>query len=270
MQELKFFLLLLHNTPGIRDKVLYKILKAIYYEGITPSRFLELPYDVYRKRFKLSHDASIALSENLADHLERSYRLMEVLDNLGFRIVSVFDSDYPESVKKFFDFPPPILYMRGDKTLLKKSTFTILNSRDVDERCVEISRKFLSGEVLVSGVYGPGYSYALDFRGPKLGVSDRGVMQISGGRMAKFDAIVAFSGVDDMGTPSSMRLRDRVVASLSRRIIAGCIREGGNMFDLIMESERKGKEICIIDLERDGNRDLIQRGLNPCKIVDFA
>ncbi len=270
MQELDFFVLLLHNVPGIRDKVLYKILKAIYYEGISPTRFLEFSYDVYREKFQLSHEASLALSKYLPEHLRKTADFQEKLKNSGFSIISVFHSAYPDSLKDFLGFPPPVLYVRGNLSILNGPTFTILNSRDADEECVEILKGADFQGVLIAGLYGPGYRYAPGCKNPRVGISDRGVIQISKKRMQMFDVVVSFSGMDDMGTPWSMRMRDKVVVALSDKVVGGCIREGGNMFELILEAKERGKDVCVLDRGVGGNRGLIELGVNPCKILNFA
>ena len=266
MGEMEFFLILLHLVPGIRDKTIYKVLRALYFERISPSRFLEFPFEVYRERFGLLEVSANALGNQLDNLIYKAREASEKMRELGFRAVSVFDETYPSKLKDFMDYPPPIIYARGDMELLNSETFSLLNSRDADERCMRLSLeagKNFSG-VAVGGLYGRNYRFFENIGGKRVAVSDRGIFQITKRRLnLGFDAIISFSGLDDMGTPGSMLMRDRVVVALSDVIVGICIREGGNMDKLLREAAQKGKEILLAEVDYNGDK---LGGLKPLKI----
>ena len=246
MEEMEFFLTLLHAVPGIRDRTIYKILKFLYFEGISPSRFLEFPFRVYREKFGLLEVSARALSEDLEKLIDMAHKYLEDIRKLGFRVISVFDESYPSKLKKFMEYPPPILYVRGNIENVENKTFAILNSRDSNEDCMKFSEEIsskLSG-VVVGGLYGKNYRYMERIKGARAAISDRGVFQISNRRLGMgFETIISFSGVDDMGTPGSMLTRDRVIMALSDKIVGVCIRNGGNMEKLLFEAVEIGKNV---------------------------
>ncbi len=268
MTDLEHFLVLLHSVPGIRDKTIYKILKYLYFEGISPTRFLEFDKDTYRRKVGLSKISSSALADNLVKLLDKTNKLVEEMRNRGFSVISIFDEKYPENLKIYMQDPPPILYIRGDSNLLNESLLALFNSRDVNEEChalaVKVAERF--SETVVTGLYGKNYSFKDSIESRIVAISDRGIFQISGKRLKSADLIVVFSGMDDMGTPTSMILRDRVIMSLASTLVGICIRKGGNMVELLKDAFELEKEVFILENKTGGNIELLKLGIKPLKI----
>jgi len=97
-------------------------------------------------------------------------------------------------------------------------------------------------------------------------ISDRGVLQISKKKLQIADLIIAFSGLNDMGTPTSMINRDRIIMALATTIIGVCIKQGGNMMKLLKRAKELEKEIFVLENEFSGNIELQKLGVKPLKI----
>ena len=272
MTDLEHFLVLLHSVPGIRDRTIYKILKFLYFEGISPTRFLEFDENTYQKRVGLSRVSSSVLANNLVKLLDNTQKLVDKMEERGFKVLSIFEESYPSKLKKYMESPPPILYIRGDIKLLSEELLALFNSRNssrnsriaCNKSAIKVAKRF--GNAVITGLYGKNYSFRDYIESKLIGISDRGILQISKKKLDRFDLVVTFSGLDDMGTPSSMVYRDRMIMSLGDIIVGLCIREGGNMVDLFKKALKMGKKVFVLENEIGGNIELLKLGIRPLKI----
>ncbi len=268
MAGLEHFLVLLHSVPGIRDKTIYKILRYLYFEGISPTRFLEFDKDAYRRKVGLSETSSFALADNLVKLLDDTNKLVEEMRNRGFSVISIFDEKYPANLKIYMKNPPPILYVRGDRELLDEDLLALFNSRDADDKCRELAIKVAEkfGKPVIAGLYGKNYHFRDYVKSKIVAISDRGIFQISRKRLESADLIIVFSGMDDMGTPTSMVLRDKIIMALANTLVGICVRKGGNMKELLKNAFELEKEVFVLENETGGNIELLKLGLKPLKI----
>lgn len=268
MTDLEHFLVLLHSVPGIRDRTIYKILKYLYFEGISPTKFLEFDENTYRKKIGLSKVSSVALGNNLVNLLDETKKLVAEMRDRGFNVISIFDDRYPSRLKIYMNSPPPILYVLGNIKLFDANLLALFNSRDTEKTCINqslhLANKFK--RTLITGLYGKNYSYREYINSGIVAISDRGVLQISKKKLQIADLIIAFSGLNDMGTPTSMINRDRIIMALATTIIGVCIRHGGNMMKLLKRAKELEKEIFVLENEFSGNIELQKLGVKPLKI----
>ncbi len=95
------------------------------------------------------------LLSNFNDKLiEKEYNNLQ---ESGVKIITLFDNNYPKSIiKKFDNSPPPILFCKGNISLLNADSVTIVGSRNVDNAGLEATKKIAkhlaeNGYNIVSG-----------------------------------------------------------------------------------------------------------------------
>ena len=74
--------------------------------------------------------------------------------NIHEKYITIFDDEYPESLKKL-RFPPWVLFYKGDISLLKKECISIVGSRNACNYGEDITRKIVNSnknKVIVSGL----------------------------------------------------------------------------------------------------------------------
>lgn len=72
-------------------------------------------------------------------------RILDKLEKSGIKCVTYFSDDYPETLKNT-DSPPPVLYCKGNTSLLKSNCFAVVGSRRSSANALALCRK-ISGEL---------------------------------------------------------------------------------------------------------------------------
>ena len=135
------------------------------------SRQLALYSCMYRGNWRLINEA--LRNERIPPDIE-----------IGEKYITVLDEAYPASLKQL-QYPPWVLFYRGDVSLLKEKSVTIVGSREVSEYGRGTTEKIASylarSSVLVSGlargVDGIVHKTALDTGGKTIGVIGSGLDQ---------------------------------------------------------------------------------------------
>lgn len=160
MQDDKYLLYKLSNIEGFGTKTLSIILERIKAQNKNLSDFFDLNekdfYELFpefgKGRFsKVNYD----LLSNFNDELtEKRYNNLQ---ESGVKIITLFDNNYPKLIiKKFDNTPPPILFCKGNLSLLNADSVAIVGSRDVDNAGLEATKKIVkhlaeNGYNIVSG-----------------------------------------------------------------------------------------------------------------------
>jgi len=146
-QDLKYWLLL-HSIQGIGPITFKRLLEKIGSPANVFSARIEELQDIPRLSRK-------SVSEILAAHkkLYEIEKLLSVLRKRQFRIVTLFDSDYPSKLKRIRN-APPILYVFGE--LGHKECISIIGARDASPVGLKLAFKFAQelakmGFTIVSG-----------------------------------------------------------------------------------------------------------------------
>lgn len=266
------FALLLAMTPGMGGRSVTRVLARNDLLGRTPEEFLALSTEAYREEYRLGKRAVEQLGENREERIRLTKEIEQRLDGLGVTLVTAADAHYPAMIEELDPDPPGVLFLYGNAKLLESRTFCVLSSRngrmaDLEhiERLTE--EGVLNGEVLVTSHDKPEYQRSavvpLRWGSPRILCLDRGLFQVLGPdlkdeafRMARlwryeFDASTdlvvspfrpeaGFVGVNN-------RVRDRLVACLSRRLDFVHIAEGGNMEQLARLALKAGRDVRVSD-----------------------
>ena len=272
------FALHLAMTPGVGGRSVVRILARNDLLGRTAEEFLGLSPEAMREEYRLNVRQAAALAGGRPD---ATTLLERRLDGLGVRLLTAADAGYPEMVESFDPDPPGVLFLHGNVRLLQAATFAVLASRatlpaglETIERLTE--EGVLGGETLVTGHDRPEYQRSaivpLRWGAPRILVLDRGLFQVLGPDLKDeaFRAARLWRYEFDPGTDLAVspfrpendfigvnnQVRDRLVASLARRIDFVHIAEGGGMGRLARLALKAGRKVRV----PASSADLIEAG----------
>ena len=77
---------------------------------------------------------------------------------------------------------------------------------------------------------------------------------------ASRDLALSCFRIDDHSIGANNRRRDRLIFSLSQKIVALDVRAGGTMFSECLRAFRQGRSVFVTESDQDGNRSLIDQG----------
>lgn len=266
------FSLLLAMTPGVGGRSVTRVLARNNLLGRAPEEFLALSPEAYREEYRLTAKAAAALSGDRAALAEQVEALERRLNALGVTLVTAADAHYPALIEEMDPDPPGVLFLYGNLRLLDARTFCVLSSRNARPADLEAIERLteegvLNSEVLVTGHDRPEYQRSaivpLRWGAPRVLCLDRGLFKVLGedlrdeafraARLWRYqfdpatDLVVSpfrpeadFVGVNN-------RVRDRLVACLSRRLDFVHVAEGGNMQSLIRLALKAGRPVRISD-----------------------
>jgi DNA processing protein len=211
--------------------------------------------------------------------LEVAKRLAEQMEAQGVRLVTLADASYPSLLESIDPDPPGVLYLYGQAWLLDGRTFAVLSSRKSSEdslRQIEAlaEQGVLNGEILVAGHDTPEYQRSavvpLRWGAPRILVLDQGMKKVLGAdlkeeafriaRLWRFqfdpttDLVVATQPPDGAYHGNSNKVRDRLVAGLSRRLDLVEASPGGNMSLLGRRALGSGRPVRVTDKVHDHQR----------------
>ena len=263
------FTLLLAMTPGIGGKSVVRIVARNNLLQRSPQEFLRLPVESWIEEYRLSHRAASSLDAN-RKLAAKTKALEDRLAGLGVTWTTAADAGYPELMEAFDPDPPGVLFLFGNHRLLNAKTFCVMASRgstpaDLDriERATECG--VLDGEIIVSGHDRPEYQRSavvpLRWGAPRILCFDRGLFKVLGedlkdeafraARLWRYEfdhstdlAISPFRpDADFIGVNN--KVRDRLVAGLSRRADFVHVAAGGGMDRLVTMALKAGRPVRV-------------------------
>jgi DNA protecting protein DprA len=123
----------LQSTPGIGQRTMRKFLSWASESNQPLDALFDLPAEELKQRFKLKDDVAAALKGSHAEE-EAESAILE-LDQHGFQLIALEDSAYPSMLlTQLGDDAPPLLYVKGDLTLLTHSGVAFSGSRHASEQ----------------------------------------------------------------------------------------------------------------------------------------
>jgi len=266
------FALLLAMTPGMGGRSVVRVLARNELLGRDNAEFLRLSPEALREEYKLTKKAVDALGGNRDEIVRRTQDLEQRLAGLGVTLVTAADAHYPTLIEEMDPDSPGVLFLYGNSKLLEARTFCVLSSRNTKPADLELIERLteegvLEGEVLVTGHDRPEYQRSavvpLRWGAPRILCLDRGLFKVLGddlrdeafraARLWRYefdpntDLVVSpfrpeadFIGVNN-------RVRDRLVACLSRRLDFVQVAEGGTMEGLIRLALKATRPVRVSD-----------------------
>lgn len=263
------FALHLAMTPGIGGRTVTRILARNELLNRTSEDFLKFSEELLREEYKLSQRAAASLK---GSSLDTTLALEDRLSRLGVELVTAADAHYPSVVEEFDPDPPGVLFLYGNTRLLESKTFCVMSSRgslpaDLDEIERRAEEGVLNGEVLVTGHDRPEYQRSavvpLRWGAPRVLCLDRGLFKVLGedlkdeafraARLWRYQydpstdlAVSPFRpSADFIGVNN--QVRDRLVASLSRRLDFVNVSPEGGMMKLAKQALKVGRPVRVSD-----------------------
>jgi len=163
-------------TPGIGPHRLATLLQAC----ITSLGAHSAPFSFLSALPGFSRAAATAVREA---RVGEGYRLLRQAEEMGARVMTLLDSDYPALLHTIGE-PPPVLFLLGDCGLLDCPAVAIVGSRDHSPYGAEVCRTLATaaarrGIVVISGMArgldAVGHVAALDAGGGTIGVLGNGL-----------------------------------------------------------------------------------------------
>jgi predicted Rossmann fold nucleotide-binding protein DprA/Smf involved in DNA uptake len=266
------FQLLLAMTPGMGGKSVTRVVARNSLLGLAPEEFLALSEECFRESYRLSAKAAHGLAAGAQDLVRQTAAIEHRLTALGVHLVTGADAHYPTLVEEMDPNPPGLLFLYGNTKLLESRTFCVLasrNSRPADLHLIErlTEEGVLASEVLVAGHDRPEYQRSavvpLRWGSPRILCLDRGLFKVLGEDL-KDEAFAAarlwryqFDPETDLAVSPfrpeadfigvNNKVRDRLVAALSRRLDFANIGPGGNMASLARLALKAGRAVRVSD-----------------------
>jgi len=264
---LEELVVLAHTARGVGASTLTTLLHGLQSQCMVPDDLLRLSYREIQERFGLSTHAAGGLAHALARKRHAARHLLERLAALDVTIITCLDAAYPQALIETMRDPPPVLYARGDVSLLRRRLICLANSHGCPADRSRIAEQALeraveAGFVPVTGHNRPEYQLpALVARRravPVCYVLDRGLLEVGQSkeplppfRAARIwsqsaeqrDLVISPFAPSAPYVPGSNRQRDGVIVGLATCVLASYLRPDGNMAALLTHAGRARKRI---------------------------
>jgi len=145
MQSFKYLLYILSNLEGFGPKTLNIIIERVKNKHRTledifnsnEKEFQDLFPEFGKGKFsKINYQSLLNFDDKI---LEKEYNA--ILEK-GIKIITCFDEEYPKFIfEKFDNAPPPILFCKGNISLLNADSVAVIGSRDIDNTGLDTTKK---------------------------------------------------------------------------------------------------------------------------------
>ena len=206
--------------------------------------------------------------------------LVEDLMSQGYDILPVTHEEYPKLLKKNLKFNAPVvIYIKGNKSLLKEESIAIVGSRSADEKSLafteNIARKAVTdNKVVVSGfakgVDRQALDSAVNANGKSIIVLPQGIMTFGSGFKQYLKYIIqgkvlvmsAFAPKAPWSVEFAMA-RNPIIYGMASEIFVAQSDDKGGTWAGVLDGLRKNRPIYVRypdNNEKNANRLLIQKG----------
>ncbi|GDX40519.1 hypothetical protein LBMAG21_08110 [Armatimonadota bacterium] len=281
-------ILLLHNLPGVGEQTLARTLAYIRENKVSPREFLAFTPKQWREQLCIGEAPTALFFQQKEELLTKSRELERVRRLHDVHIFKIGSAAYPPCLEAYDDIPPPVLYARGNLSLLEATKtgfrFAVLVSNNPSPAILQKLDDIVSALASADGIVVAGHD-RLPYQktaivGHRLGrpilyVLDQGLRCALG---ANFDRILfaearihemSFnSDVDlavsafpiDVPAQHNLQRRDRLVTCFADVLIALDVQPNRVMFAEAKRAFRQEHPLYVYDGGRDGNRLLLEMG----------
>ncbi|MFC1633180.1 DNA-processing protein DprA [Patescibacteria group bacterium] len=254
MSPSNIYLHALRSVEGIGARRLLRIIKLF---GSAQKAYNASPQSLLDLKLR---PAIVSSFEEMKETMNLKQELSQLKKN-NIELVSIYDAGYPDLLKKIFD-PPPLLYLKGDRELLRTRKLAIVGTRQCSSYALKVTRKIIASLInqdvctvsgLARGIDYCVHKYSLEFDIPTIAVLGCGLRSFTGnGQMRQkcFDTICEKGLVisefppDQGGQPQNFPLRNRVISGLAKSV-------------LVVEAPEKSGALITAANALDQNRDVI-------------
>ncbi len=139
--DLVYWILFAHLPRWTTLKTNKLIVRIIHNQKITFEEFFNLSHDEWIEIFKLDHKEISDLEEAKKELTNYSFLLEDMLSQ-GYELIPFNSGDYPKTLKDNLKlkFAPPLIYIKGNKSLLNNDTIAIVGSRKAGKTSLEFTK----------------------------------------------------------------------------------------------------------------------------------
>jgi len=266
--DLVYWILFAHLPRWTTLKRNKLIVGIIHNQKITFEEFFNLSHDDWIEIYKLE-DKEISDLEIARKELPNYSFLLEDMLSQGYELIPFNSTDYPKTLKDNLKLKlaPPLLYIKGNKSLLNDDTIAIVGSRKADSISLEFTKNIAVNatkkyQCVVSGGAKGVDQTALDesikANGHSILVLPQGILTYSSGMQKYYKNIVegnllvlsAFFPKAGWSTGLAMG-RNKYIYGLSKEIFVAQSDSKGGTWSGVLEGLKAGRTIYI----RNPNKD---------------
>lgn len=218
--------------------------------------------------------SSVDPSKVLRTKTENIGKLLNSLEEREIKVLTLKDSDYPNSLKIFLrETAPPVLYAFGNLALLDKKSLGIVGCRHPSEKSINIAKsvaeKLTQKNICIVSGYAAGIDAAahwgaLKNNGTTIIILPYGILNFKwkepfndlDGLSERALVLSQFYPNTRWNIWSAMQ-RNKIVVGLSNGIFAVEFKEDGGTFDTIKTAAKLKKPVFVLD--DDENRKVLKR-----------
>lgn len=235
----------------------------------------------WKTKYSLQEN-EIELLKNVKNEISSYSFLVENLLNQGYDIIPINSSEYPATMKENLKmkYSPPLIYVKGNKKILKETSIAIVGSRNATNISLEFTNNIAKKaseyyKVVVSGfakgVDRQGLDSAIKFKGQSIIVLPQGITTFNSRKYHKqiINGDVLVLSTFHPKAPWSVQFamaRNPIIYGLAKDIFVAESSNKGGTWSGVKDGLRKGRKIFVRapeDSEKNANSILIQKGAIP-------
>jgi DNA processing protein len=280
--DLVYWILFAHLPRWTTLKTNKLIVRIIHNQKITFEEFFSLSHNEWIETYKLENKKINDLEQAKKELPNYSFLLEDMLSQ-GYELIPFTSSDYPKTLKDNLKlkFAPPLIYIKGNKSLLNDDTIAIVGSRKAGETSLEFTKNIAKNatnkyQCVVSGGAKGVDQTALDesitANGHSILVLPQGILTFSSGMKKYYKHIVdgnllilsTFFPKAGWSTGLAMG-RNKYIYGLSKEIYVAESDSKGGTWSGVLEGLKAERAIYVRnpdDNEKNANDLLILKGAN--------
>ncbi len=275
------------HLPGWRNKRINELIVKFHHEQKTGIEgFFSLDASEWKKSYDLNDKETEDLL-NAKSEISNNSFLAESLYNQGYEIIPLISPEYSQTLKNNLktNYSPPVLYVKGNKDILKEKSIAIVGSRNAGEISLQFTdnvAKNASGDykVVVSGFAKGVDKQALDsaiaYKGQSIIVLPQGITTFGSGfktyyrQLVDGDVLVLSTFHPRVPWRTDLAMaRNTVIYGLADEIYVAESSDSGGTWSGVRDGIRKHRVIFVRQPEqgeKNANLLLIRMGAVPVDI----
>lgn len=275
-------LLQLMHARGLGPRNLLKLLHKLHSDNYPIQEFINAPKSEMVEVYNLKEE----IVESIHKEFDKASQLVDNLYEFDIKIIDIFSPEFPERlIKVLGDTTPPILFTKGDTTILNKKAVGFCGSRKASVGGCEITQ--LSAGLLAKsdvnivsgyahGIDSAAHNAALQVGGVTTIVLAMGILQFKLKSMFnefidENNILIISEFVPLLGwIARNAMIRNRTICGLSDAMFVIEAGESGGTFEAGLISIKLNQPLFVIDYENStesalGNKFLIKKGGIPIR-----
>jgi len=249
--------LMLHCVPHVGERAISRILNIHVQKGVPLEKFFLRNYETYKQEYGLHRRSVDHLVHGRHTIQQQARQLLKEIGRWDIKILTPWDKGYPRRLSTDLENSPPILYIRGDETLLSRPTASVVSSTGTSPAglgaALAAARTLIAaGFTIVTGrhrgVYNLSHQAGLEAGQHAIVVLDRGFLaeytDQEGSPECRDLELSVFRPQDSWIEHKSAR-RDQLIFALSDVVVAIEPRPGGKIDRESRRALRIGRRVVL-------------------------